>query len=225
MESWKKLGEVEIIIHDNNSTYPPMIRYLEELSSQGVRVYKNPMANGSFNDISGRVANTINKWFEQTGSDSKYYIVTDPDIELENPSPQLLQHYIELLEDSGATVVGPMLRINDLPDHYELKKEMVKTQEDQFWHKQRIKFKGVEAVHCGIDTTFGLYKRSFPFKRLNHGYRVFEPYMAKHLDWYLDTKNLNEEERYYKEKASALSTNSQHLKDGGLKGYKPPKHY
>ena len=59
--------------------------------------------------------------------------------------------------------------------------------------------------------------KSFTFKRLNHGIRVYAPYMAKHLDWYLDTKNLTEEEIYYKDHASNISTMSLHLKRGGMK--------
>jgi len=224
MESWKKLGDVELVIHDNNSTYPPMVEYLDELSSQGVRIYKHPLAKGTYYDISESVRETITKWFAETKSNSKYYIVSDPDIELENPSPELLDYYKELLDKSGVTVVGPMLRIDDLPEHYTLKKEMIQAQEGQFWTKPRKKFKDVETVHCGIDTTFGLYKSSFQFRRLNHGYRVFEPYMARHLDWYLDTKNLSDEEKYYKDHATSLSTNSQHIKDGGMKGYRPPLH-
>lgn len=220
IESYKKLGDITIIIHDNNSTYPPMIEYLKRLESEGVEVYRHPEARGTFYDISESVENTIKSWFNYHKAD--YYVVTDPDIELENPSPQLLEHYKELLQDKRINVVGPMLRIDDLPDCYTLKDEMINSQKIQFWYKERGSYKGIEHVYCGIDTTFGMYRSSFRFSRLNLGLRVFEPYMAKHLDWYLDIDNLNEEEQYYKDHATALSTNSQHIKDGGMKGYVPP---
>ena len=218
--SFLKLGDVTLVIHDNNSTYPPMLLYLEQLESEGVEVIRHPEANGSFYDISESVEKSIKHWFNY--HEASYYVVSDPDIELENPSPELLSHFKELLLDKRVNVVGPMLRIDDMPECYTLRDEMHSCQWNQFWELPRNEYKGVKHTHCAIDTTFGMYRSTFRFKRLNLGLRVFEPYMAKHLDWYLDVENLSDEEIYYKDYATSLSTNSQHIKNGGLSGYSPP---
>jgi hypothetical protein len=59
-----------------------------------------------------------------------------------------------------------------------------------------------------------MYRRNFKFHRLNTGLRVHPPYTAKHLDWYLDTKNLSDEEEYYFSHATKVSSMSNHLKRG-----------
>ena len=221
IEGYKKLENIELVIHDNNSTYPPMLEYLNQLESEGIKIYKHPTTTNDFFDISEDVANTIDKWFEETGSNSQYYIVTDPDIELENPCPDLLYFYIDALEVSGVPVVGPMLRIDDIPDHFAIKDEMVASHNVQFWGKHREQYcydhQGVKVQRCAIDTTFGLYRRNFRFKRLNVGLRVYEPYMAKHLDWYIDTNNLTEEQKYHKDNCSKkISTLSAHIERGRM---------
>ncbi len=223
IESFLKLKEVEIIIHDNNSTYPQMVAYLNQLEREGVKVCRHPDAKGTFYDISDSVYKTILEWYET--NDSPYYVVTDPDIELEQPCVEMLEFYKEvLLINKSIPVVGPMLRIDDIPDCFSLKEEMVESHKIQFWDKKPTSsYKDVNLLYSGIDTTFGMYRKDFKFKRLNLGLRVYEPYMARHLDWYMDTNNLSEEEKYYIEHASAVSTLSHHVENGTMEGYKPPK--
>jgi hypothetical protein len=215
IEGYKKLGDIEIVIHDNASTYPPMYKYLNELTDQGVKIYKHPQAENHFCDISDSPRETIEDWYKT--NDSPYYIVTDPDIDLENPTPELLNYFIDVSETFNADVVGPMLQLDDLPNHFKLKDEIIAVQKRQFWQpeQQLIMHKGIYIQHCAIDTTFGLYKKNFSFKRLNFGYRVRSPYMAKHLDWYLDTENLSEESLFYIDHCSHLvSTLSGEIKRG-----------
>lgn len=220
IEGYKKLGDVEIIIQDNNSTYPPMVEYLDKLEKEGIKVFRYKDDSEQFYDISGRVRDTILEWYRS--NDSPYYIVTDPDIELENPCPEMIQYYISILKQlPRATVVGPMLRIDDLPEHFKLKEEMVQAHEVQFWGKNRepycTMFDGIRIQYCPIDTTFGMYRKEFEFKRLNLGFRVYEPYMARHLDWYIDTDNLTEEQRYYKDNCNkVISTLSLHIDRGKM---------
>jgi hypothetical protein len=211
------LGDVQIIIHDNNSTYPPMIEYLKELESQGIIVKRIPEKPQDFNVISEDIADTIKEWY-QTNS-SPYYIVTDPDIELENPCPELLQYYIDVLNACPRAVcVGPMLRIDDLPECFKFRDRMIYSHMEQFWGPQHTRhfFKGAYIQTAAIDTTFALYPSHFEFRRLNVGVRVHEPYMARHLDWYMDTDNLTEEQQYYKDHASDVSTMSMHIRNGGM---------
>lgn len=217
--SYKPLGDIEIVIHDNHSTYPPMLEYLANLEKQGIKIYRYGEDGNGYNEISERVQQTILSWYKS--NDSDHYIVTDPDIELENPSPELLNFYTSVLKTyNSAPVVGPMLRIDDLPECFRIRDEMIESHMIQFWgpQHQRIDFNGTKIQKAGIDTTFGMYRKGFRFKRLNFGIRVHDPYMARHLDWYMDTDNPTEEQRYYIANCShKISTLSAHVTRGGMK--------
>ena len=57
-----------------------------------------------------------------------------------------------------------------------------------------------------IDTTFQLIDAknlscSFP----RNGIRCYRPYSAKHLDWYIDPKNMEPDQLYYSQKASGIA--------------------
>jgi len=212
IESYKKLGDrIQIIIHDNDSTYQPLLDYYKDC---GYTIYHNK-SKGDMYDISLSVKKTIDKWYsENRDLDAPYYIVTDPDIELEQPSPELLDYYIKVMQKHNPPCVGPMLRIDDIPDCFKFKETMVKSHNEQFWHRENQLFENVKIQRAGIDTTFALYRKNFSFNRLNYGMRVHEPYMARHLDWYQDSDNLNEEEQYYRDHASNVSTLSTYNKQG-----------
>lgn len=212
--SYIPLGDIEIVIHDNNSTYPPMIEYLKELESQGIKVYRNPDASNTYAAIGEEVDNTIRYWYMI--NDSDYYIVTDPDIELESADPNMLKLYAKALKQfPQATVIGTMLRIDDIPDCFKFKETMIYSHKIQFWnHTPKTTVLGHDLLWCAIDTTFGMYRKGFRFRRLNLGFRSYAPYMARHLDWYQDSDNLTEEEQYYRDHASSVSTLSNYNKQG-----------
>lgn len=213
IECYEKLGDVEIVLIDNGSTYPLMIDFLNYWIGCKRPVYLNNAPTNGFIDISENVADIIEHWF--TENDADYYIVTDPDILLENPCPELLAYYKEVLDTEKAyTCVGPMLRIDDLPNHFSLKKDMIKSHKFQFWDRESFPHKESRVQPAMIDTTFAMYRKGFRFKRLNLGIRVHEPYMARHLDWYIDTKNLTPEQTYYFEHASEVSSMASHLLRG-----------
>lgn len=225
MKSYRPLGDVEIVIHDNGSTYPKMVTYLEELEQNGVKVYKHQEQEEAFGKISESVEKTIRRYFDETKNPSKYFVVTDPDIVLENPSPKTLQVYITLLENARMTngsvplCVGPMLRIDDIPDHFKFKEYMQKVHYEQFWKYPRSKAlvggEPVEYQIAWIDTTFAVYKTASPYTRLNKGLRVHEPHLARHLDWYIDTENLTEEQQYYIDHCDKkVSSVSRHITEG-----------
>src|SRR2546423_1829035 len=60
----------------------------------------------------------------------------------------------------------------------------------QFWSKtpQEITWRDgvIQYQRAPIDTTFGMYRKGFTFRRQNPGLRVYAPYWARHLDWYID---------------------------------------
>lgn len=204
IESLKQLSTpYQVVIHDNQSTYLPLVQYLNEEQFNGnIIVYRNPR-----NELDD-VTNTIQKHFKK-GCTAKYYVVTDPDIELLEVRSDMLEYYKFLLESNpSAIVVGPMLEINDIPDYYPLKQRAIDGHTEQFWGKKprmiTYKDEQLPVLDCLIDTTFGLYRSTFPFNRHNKGIRTYKPYSAKHLDWYIDPNNLSEDQKFYLESSSYI---------------------
>jgi hypothetical protein len=207
LASYKRIRpEPIIVIHDNGSTFPPMLDYLRGLERDGVQVFRSGPVKGDA-DLN-RIAETIEAWFRS--NDAPYYIVTDPDIAIEDGYEDMLDVYAHFLTAiPQLAVVGPMLRIDDIPDHYPLKFVAAGRHYYQFWCKEPLEApvngKTVRYQHATIDTTFGMYRRGFSFHRYNDGIRVYAPYWAKHLDWYIDPKHMSDDQLYYMERASVVS--------------------
>ena len=184
----KKHDYNNIAILDNNSTYPPLLDYFNDIEKD-VKIHR-------FNKNYGhRVF-----WKQKTIFDKYakgYYVVTDPDIVPVNECPHnFLKHFKEILDaNSEINKVGFSLKIDDIPDTNKEKETIIKW-ENQFW-RNLTKNKNYVAK---IDTTFALYrpKTIAPiwldfFKAI----RVKYPYIAKHGGWYVDSNNLTKEQEYY----------------------------
>lgn len=204
IESFKQLNtNYEIIVHDNLSTFKPLIDYLKNESDAGnLTVYWNKR------NVLEDVGRSISDYYRK-GCKSDFYVVTDPDIQLMDIEPDMLEFYIFILKKyQNITVVGPMLQIDDLPDHYPLKQRVIESHTRQFWHKTptHINYKGVDMQiqYAPIDTTFGMYRKSYSFKPLNSGIRTYKPYSARHLDWYIDPENLSPDQIYYLKSSSSV---------------------
>ncbi len=194
----------QIVIHDNNSTFPPLIEFLKDLEKSGIPVYWHPQ-NPSLDQLSSVVATTVSDYLSQ--NPSPYYIVTDPDIALDCVEADILEYYAFLLDNlEDISVVGPMLRIDDIPDYYPHKDTVICRHREQFWQHRGLdllwKQQKQNILPCQIDTTFGMYRSSFVFQRLNLGLRTYAPYAARHLDWYIDPDNLAEDQIYFTQNAS-----------------------
>lgn len=86
--------------------------------------------------------------------------------------------------------IGLALQIDNLPDHYRLKNQVLGNEGP--WWKEKI----LENVYkADTDTTFCLIKKCDQFDSL----RIAGDFTAKHMPWYLDLDNLNNEEQYYHE--------------------------
>lgn len=180
---------IEIVFHDVCSTYFETINYLEEKKKEGYIVYKSNINN--HHTVIHSVKDYISK-----NPKCEYIVITDPDIELYNCNEDILEFYIYLLNKLKKKSVGPMLKIDDIPDVYYNKKQAILGHSKQFWDKPKktIKFKNNEYkyIECNTDTTFQLFSSknipsTFPY---NNSIRTLEPYAARHLDWYIDANNL-----------------------------------
>jgi len=196
----------EVAIIDFGSTYRPMIEFLSQLKGIGIEVYEmdridHPAGLGDAN-------NCIQDYFGTHPISN--YIVTDPDVALDNVRGDILGvygHFLEIINDIA--VVGPMLRIDDIPDYYPLKKELISGKKGlhKRLHSKKVElstYKGmiIEYIRAPIDTTFGMYRAGTQWKRLNSGIRILAPYGARHLDWYIDPDALTPDQEYYIEHAA-----------------------
>jgi len=209
MDSYKKFiaTPYEIVIHDNNSTYKPFLDHLSQLEQEGITVYRSTKTVTVEEQLNS-VADSIDSWF--ITHSAKHYVVTDPDIALEGNCEDILELYAYLLDTvQSIDVVGPMLRIDNIPDFYPLKQKAIARHTKQFWHKMPLsmqwKSKTIQYQLAPIDTTFGMYRRGFRFHRLCNGYRIYAPYWARHLDWYINPAQMEEDQIYYLQHASMVS--------------------
>jgi hypothetical protein len=192
-----------IVIHDNGSTYPPLLRYLEELKAQGTTVYREEMHDG---DIYAALNRSIDRWYQE--DDSPYFVVTDPDIELLGQD-DLLDCYIHILETKGFEAVGPELLIDDIPDYYPLKEFVQQDHGWEFWSQNpapTIEFRGREVSYTDrlpngdytiIASTFAVHRKGFRVQHDKRSARCYPPYAARHLDWYINPGALTDDFRYY----------------------------
>lgn len=206
LASYRHIGTpISIIIHDTGTTYEPTLEYLHSLDREGiyVRWHSHPDPHVPFQAMTETV-----KWYCDQYH-PPFYVVTDPDIELDRPRPDLLNAYSHLLESIATTCVGPWLRTDDFPDHYPFKQYMRDCENSVLrggdgslpYGSETIRFK-----YAPIDTTFAMYRGSFTWHRLNSGLRVYAPFQARHLDWYLDPSHLPEDQLYYIRTAPSIAS-------------------
>ena len=193
--SWlESVGQHEVYLVDNMSTYPPLLEYFERTPYRVFRLAHNLGHRAPF--LSGVV---------QRSSHDRFFIVSDPDVVPDEgcPPDALLRFRALFDEFPEVHKVGFGLRIDDLPDHFALRDDVVRW-EEQFWTD--VAKPGV--FRAAIDTTFAMYR---PLEGRRHNsacsLRTGAPYVARHLPWYVDSSDLDEEESYYRKHADPTVTN------------------
>ena len=193
----KKNNYSNIVIIDNNSTYPPLLSYFNTIESS-VTLHR-------LNENYGHLVLWKNRELFDTYSKG-YYVVTDADIvPAENCPDDFLIHFKRLLDRNNTiTKVGFSLKIDDLPDTNPNKQKVIKW-ESKFW--KNIDIDG--NYQAPIDTSFALYRPGiidYNSKVFYNAIRVNAPYIAKHGGWYISTNNLTEEQKYYLKTANQSSS-------------------
>lgn len=201
----------KIVIIDFGSTHVPTVRFLKHLEDKNIKVYWEKKITTVF-DLNN-ASRIIDNYFKDHPVSN--YVVTDPDIVLDNVNGDILSTYSFLLETlPRVSVVAPMLRIDDIPDYYPNKEKLITGEKGlhRKFHSSEINmilYKGkiVKYIFAAVDTTFGMFKRGMPWRRMTKGIRVLSPYAARHLDWYINPKELSLDQKYYAEHASKQIAN------------------
>lgn len=189
IKSLEDRGYRNIYIIDNASTYPPLLEFYKNCK------YKIYYLKKNFGYLALWKTEIYIKFIND------YYVYTDPDVvPIEECPENFLEYFLNIHKKyKNARKVGFSLKIDDLPDHYKNKAEVIEW-EKQFWINKNCN----NLYISPIDTTFALYKPwswgGANSSRLS--FRTDTPYSARHLPWYADSKNLSEEEKYYQEMAS-----------------------
>ena len=179
----ERAGQDRIYLLDNDSAFPPLLEYLARSSHEVVRLGRN----------AGRLAPWELNLFDELDIRGRF-IFTDPDIVPDKRCPlDAIDYFGEILDTyPDREKVGFGLRIDDLPDAYRFKQQVV-IWESQFWEHRLAP----RVYDAHIDTTFALYRRPAP-----HGFdraaRTGFPYVARHTPWYLDDRALPEDEAFYR---------------------------
>ena len=185
VEQLEKAEGIDIILLDNQSTYGPTVEWLEASHHKVIYLDAN--------------AGHHSPWIYGLVPPDGFYAVTDPDVRLIDECPadwpvvmvDLLQRFTDVNK------VGVSLRIDNLPDHYYLKQNVIDW-EKQFWTSLRTHIKDtVPIFNAAVDTTLAMYKGgSGP--SIAPALRTGWPYVAEHLAWYVNSNALTEDEIYYR---------------------------
>lgn len=180
-------GHKNIVILDNQSTYQPLLDFYKTISYRVVFLQRN---YGHLALWDSNVISEFNKGF---------FVYTDPDVlPCEDCPTNFIRQFIRLMiKYPKFKKVGFGLKIDDLPDYYPLKDNVIKW-ETEFWKKPI----GKDVYQADIDTTFALYAPRYKwsiytdyfFKAIRTGGQS----QARHLTWYTNPDSLTEEDVNYK---------------------------
>lgn len=179
-----ELGCNDVRIVDNNSNYPPLLTFYQNLPKEVslIRLKKN-----------------LGPWAPWQCAMHKSivspYIVSDSDLVPSVCCPSdLIPRLADLLStypDCGK--VGPGLRVDNISPSYG-QATVAYRWESQFWHRPLAD----GMFSAPIDTTFALYPEGSDFNRSENNIRLGPPYLFDHTPWQVDERALDEEEIFYR---------------------------
>lgn len=188
-----KAGYRNLIILDNNSTYPKLLEYyskLEEDERVKVVLLKKNLGYKAI-------------WLSNILEDMKIstpYVYTDPDVLPIDECPKdFMKRLIEVLDSNheirkvGLSLLWEDITIDD--------KEKHRRREFDFFKRGNI---GDNVSYANVDTTFALYS-NLRIYSLRFSLRTYGDFRLRHLPWYFNYKKLPEDEKYYLEHADRNS--------------------
>ncbi|WP_457351333.1 glycosyltransferase family A protein [Sphingomonas sp. UYP23] len=190
---------VQVIVHDNGSSDPETLEVLKKLESSGTIIYRySPIDTAEQLNM---VNDSVARYFSQSREMSDY-IVSDCDIDMSVAYPDALDMYQLILRKfENVECVGPMLRIRDISIDYPLRNRALNRHIEQFWRHvpqfSEIDGRKYAYQEATIDTTLAMHRSGEPFRRLKKGIRLYEPFEALHLDWYVPSHDDIEMNEFY----------------------------
>lgn len=182
-------GMKSIILIDNNSTNPELLKIYQSNMYEVIKLNYNSGHISLWND---RIINLFQR--------NQRFVYTDPDIIPEESAHGAIIKFNSLLNKyPEMKKIGFGLKIDDLPDSYHLKKNVI-AWEKKFW-EQKLENNVFKAP---VDTTFALYRESCAYLH-EPALRTGGDLVAKHEPWYTDSNNPSDDLNYYLERADRAS--------------------
>ena len=191
---WLETGMTDITVLDNGSTYPPLLKFYEEIKGR-VRVIFIPnlgeRAPWAFWDLGYR------DQFED-----KYVIINDSDCcPDENCPKDLIPKMLDVLDAyPDCKKVSTSLRIDDLPEHFKFRDKVINEEKENWRHRVEPEIPGLPKLfNAHTDTSCTLYKNSKTVLWTDQQFRTDSPYACKHYPWYSNHNLMGQtpEELYY----------------------------
>lgn len=210
------LGD-NVIVCDNNSEYPPMVEYLEELSKTRSVVF--------WGENLGPRAYSENK--EICQSMPKYFIVTDPDLILNKDMPKnFIDKMKRIVDMYGVSKAGLAIDI-DSPEERErfFNPHQVDLWERNYWSRPLEQYPEKDQLYAApIDTTFCLYNRDRFLLEIDNvpgrmtcntsAIRIAGRFTCRHMGWWAEQPLTEEEYEFYKNTHTWSSTENEKKKLG-----------
>lgn len=196
------------ILIDNASDWGPLLDWYDTCQFEVIRLDGNHghYAPWTHTDRIPRTPDEQAAFIEKYGG--PYYVVTDCDLDIGSCPIDLLKTLAEPFSwGSGIIKSGLSLQIDDLPPW----QTRVKKWESRFWKKPIESDGGKVAFYeASIDTTFAMYDvrnpRESALTPRSLAVRSAPPCMARHVPWYLDGENLDQENQHYFATANASNS-------------------
>ena len=169
-----------IYIIDNASTYPPLLDWYKQIENDTTIIYNNT---------------NLGPWtffysYHSIKINSEWYIYSDADLELNSEMPynwqEIMKEYI-LKYDRKASLA---LRIDDIPDYYPFK-DKIRDHQSVCWYPTDEP----DIYKAITDMTFTMDRKDKGYRY--ESIRLAGKFLAKHIPWYIDFNNIEDEEKYY----------------------------
>ena len=188
MLSWlEQYGYKNIIIIDNASDYEPLLEFYKTCPYKIIRMDKN---------YGHRVFYEHPKFFWKRVF--TFYILTDPDLApVEDCPGDFVEQFIRImLAHHEYHKTGFSLKIDDLPDDYYLKKEVIQWESKFYEHDIQDPHFNYKIYEAPLDTTFALTSpKIYILGGMYKAVRTGTPYQLRHLPWYIT--EINQENENY----------------------------
>ena len=204
-----------VIVCDNGSDYPPMIDYLNELSETCHVVF--------WGENKGPRYYTENK--EILLSMPEYFIVTDPDLILNEHMPKnFIDKMKRIVDMYGVSKAGCAIEIMDEEERSRFfNADQVDRWESNYWTRKLEQYPEVDDLYAApIDTTFCLHNRDkfaqeIDFARMTcntSAIRIAGRFTCRHMGWWAEQPLSEEEYTFYKKTHTWSSTEKEKEKLG-----------
>lgn len=196
IEQLSQLGLQNLIVVDNGSDFPPLLRYLASIENTVtvIRQEQNRGPRAIFRDPACYPLLP------------QFFCITDPDLQFNPKLPaDFLSHLIDLTEKYHVGKAGFALDVSEqeklIGDIFQIGDDRCRIWEweEQFWKHPLDPSASDIPYKATIDTTFAVYNKTY-FSTANYrdAIRVAGRYTCRHLPWYGDNRLPREEASHYR---------------------------